>query len=138
MHVAQMHVAEMHVMQVMAASTAVQIWGQAHRVKGWLRAGPWVGLQWVLSRQQTMLALPRPRQVYNAAYVVAQSDLDVVLVQGLVQVVDVNIAVQRITGCALHQTLNLSPTEVASELSEPLQIHVVAQEGVGAHLQQHS
>ena len=60
--------------------------------------------------------------------------LDGIFIQGLVQVIDVHIAVEGIAGCTLHQPLNLSTAEVPSDLCQALQIHIMPQEGVGAHL----
>lgn len=64
----------------------------------------------------------------------ARAHLDVVLVQWLVQVVDVDVAVQGVAGGALDEALDLRAAEVARQLRKALQVNIVAQERVGAHL----
>jgi len=56
------------------------------------------------------------------------TNLDVVFVQWLMQVIDVNIPVQGVAGSALYKTFNLSTTEVAGDLCQHLQVHIMAQE----------
>lgn len=60
--------------------------------------------------------------------------LEVVLIYGLGQVVDIHLPIQR-KGCgALDEALDLCPAEVLGSLRQLPQVHIRAQEGVGLHL----
>ncbi len=61
--------------------------------------------------------------------------LDVVLVERLVQVVEVDVPVERVGHGVLDQALDLSAAEVLGDGGELLQVDPLLEERVGSHLQ---